>query len=149
MSSDKQLLQQIAETNGFTINAISSLAGGSINQVYLINTSDGEKVVKINSSEKFPGMFMAEKKGLEVLKASETFDVPGTYNCQEVDDKAYLLLEYKKEGAQKPAFLGGIWEESFAVCTKLQQKLLDLFRVITLAAFRSTMIHVKLLPIFM
>lgn len=106
MPGDQQVIHQLAATHGFEVKNYTSLAGGSINQVYLLVTSEGKKVVKINSAQKFPGMFVAEKQGLETLKQSNSFDVPKVYSVAEVENKAYLLLEYKKEGAQK----GHFWE---------------------------------------
>ncbi|NJY61807.1 fructosamine kinase family protein [Salinimicrobium sp. CDJ15-81-2] len=101
---DEQLIYDLENTPGFKVNSIQSLAGGSINRVYLLGTSEGKKVIKINASEKFPGMFAAEKEGLETIKRAEAFDIPETYSCAEADGLSYLLLEYKKEGAQKPDF---------------------------------------------
>ena len=101
---DEQLIHDLENSIGFKVNSIQSLAGGSINRVYLLDTSEGKRVIKINASEKFPGMFAAEKAGLETLKRAEAFDIPETYICAEADGLSYLLLEYKKEGAQKPDF---------------------------------------------
>ncbi|WP_423819827.1 fructosamine kinase family protein [Salinimicrobium sp. TIG7-5_MAKvit] len=104
VSNDQQVIHELASSHGFTVKSINSLAGGSINQVYLINTSEGKKVVKVNSAHKFPGMFAAEKQGLETLKQANAFDVPAVIGLGEVGDKAYLLLEYKKEEPQKGHF---------------------------------------------
>ncbi|WP_324721603.1 fructosamine kinase family protein [Salinimicrobium sp. HB62] len=104
MPNDQQVIHELANSHGFAVDKTKSLAGGSINQVYLLKTSEGKKVVKINSAEKFPGMFAAEKQGLETLKHAEAFDVPEVLALGEVEDKAYLLLEHKKEGGQKSHF---------------------------------------------
>ena len=102
--SDQQVIQELANSHGFEVSKVKSLAGGSINQVYFLITSEGKRVVKINSAGKFPGMFAAEKQGLETLKQAEAFDVPEVLAVGEVEDKAYLLLEHKKEGPQKSHF---------------------------------------------
>lgn len=104
MPNDQQVIQEMAGSHGFEVNKVQSLAGGSINRVYLLETLEGKKVIKINSSGKFPGMFTAEKKGLETLKQAEAFDIPAVLGLGEIEDKAYLLLEYKKEEAQKSDF---------------------------------------------
>lgn len=104
MRKDEDLIHALGEDKGFSVESVSSLAGGSINQVYLLATSEGNKVIKINSANKFPGMFPAEKEGLTALQSAEAFDIPGVYDCGEFEDKAYLLLEYKKEGSQKSGF---------------------------------------------
>lgn len=102
--SDQQVIQELAGSHGFEVDRITSLAGGSINQVYLFDTAEGKKVVKINSAERFPRMFAAEKQGLETLKQAKAFDVPQVLGIGEIGEKAYLLLEHKKEGAQKSHF---------------------------------------------
>lgn len=104
MRNDDQFINHIGERNGFSVDSITSLAGGSINQVYLLTTHEGKKVIKVNSSSKFPGMFPAEKEGLEALEQAEAFDVPKVYDCGELEDKAFLLLEHKNEGPQKSHF---------------------------------------------
>ncbi|MGB7785128.1 MAG: fructosamine kinase family protein [Salinimicrobium sp.] len=101
---DDRNIQNIAAREGFEINEVTSLAGGSINEVFLLNTSEGKKVVKINSLSAFPGMFSAEKAGLEVLKKSGSIDVPEVFGLGQIDDTAYLILEYKKEAPQKSHF---------------------------------------------
>ena len=102
--NDQQVIQELADSLVFEVNSVTSLAGGSINQVYLLDTSEGKKVVKINSAGKFPGMFAAEKQGLETLKEAEAFDIPEVLAVGEIEDKAYLLLEHKKEESQKSNF---------------------------------------------
>lgn len=104
VSYDKAVIQEIAASEGFDVLSSSSLVGGSINQVYLLKTSEGPKVAKINDSERFPGMFAAEKAGLEELLKSETFDVPKVLGAGEVGASAYLLLEHKNSTSQKSHF---------------------------------------------
>ena len=101
---DDKIVQQIAAQEGFELHSISSLAGGSINQVYLLDTSEGKKVLKVNSLAAFPGMFRAEKAGLQALKEANSFDTPEVLSLGEIGDTAYLLLEYKKEAPQKSHF---------------------------------------------
>lgn len=106
VSNEQKCIQKIGEREGYEIGSFSSLAGGSINQVFLLETSSGKKVLKLNQALKFPGMFKAEKKGLETLKAANCIDIPEVYSCGETEGKAYLILEYKAQGNQHPGF----WE---------------------------------------
>ncbi|WP_029035069.1 fructosamine kinase family protein [Salinimicrobium terrae] len=121
--NDQQVIHAMANSHGFEVQKINSLAGGSINQVYLLNTSEGERVVKINSAGKFPGMFAAEKQGLETLKQANAFDIPAVLGLGEVEDKAYLLLEHKKEEAQKEHF----WKIFGEQLSQLHKKSTDEF----------------------
>lgn len=100
----EELIQEISAREGFEVSTHTSLAGGSINDVFLLKTSEGKKVVKINSLSAFPGMFSAEKAGLQALKNVGSIDVPEVLGLGEIGDTAYLLLEYKKEAPQKRHF---------------------------------------------
>ena len=106
MLNDKEVIEKLAEKEVFKVLSFSSLAGGSINQVYLLKTSEGKKVLKLNHAEKFPGMFAAEKEGLEALLETSSFDIPKVFGMGEIGTSAYLLLEHKKKAFQKEHF----WE---------------------------------------
>lgn len=103
---EKQIIPELSERLGFKINSVTPLTGGSINNVLHLTTSRGDMVLKVNSAKKFPGMFPAEKTGLETLADARAFDVPEVYDCGELDGTAYLLIEFKQENLQKPHF----WE---------------------------------------
>lgn len=92
----KPIFDQLADKNNFQIGNFTMLAGGSINKVFLITALTSEKfVVKLNSSHKFPGMFPAEKTGLEILEKAGNIDIPKVFDVGKIKNKAYLLLEYK------------------------------------------------------
>ncbi|MGM1056845.1 MAG: fructosamine kinase family protein [Bacteroidota bacterium] len=92
----KPIFDHVSEKNNFQTDNITRLTGGSINDVFLITTLSSEKfVIKLNSSNKFSGMFTAEKTGLEILKKAGNIDVPKVFEIGEFKSKAYLLLEYK------------------------------------------------------
>lgn len=98
----------IAEENSFEITEVDELGGGDINEVFLITTSSGEKLVaKLNDAAEFPGMFKSEKLGLETLANTNTIEIPKVLNVGELGDKAYLLLEYKEKGKAGTNF----WED--------------------------------------
>lgn len=63
-----KVLNAIASAENIRITGVSSLHGGSINQVLLLKTTDGPKVLKLNEANKFPAMFEMEQKGLEIPK---------------------------------------------------------------------------------
>ncbi len=104
MSANRQL-QQIALQEDFEISKASPLTGGDINDVYFIETTSGRKLVaKLNDAEKFPGMFAAEKTGLEHLSKPGVIDVPEVLSLGEVDNTAYLLLAYRETAAKSSKF---------------------------------------------
>lgn len=102
----EDLLQQIAEKNGIDYKDSSPLSGGDINEVYLLQGKSGKLVAKLNSSSRFPGMFEAEKLGLEKLAQPGVIDVPEPVATGIVEEMAYLVLEHK-ESAPKTS---GFWE---------------------------------------
>ncbi|MFC2102349.1 fructosamine kinase family protein [Bacteroidota bacterium] len=78
----------------FTILSCKPLSGGDINQVYRLDTSSGTFCLKVNYSDRFPGMFEAEARGLNLLKDTEEIRIPGVIRV--VSGKRYsaLMLEY-------------------------------------------------------
>ncbi|UJH92837.1 fructosamine kinase family protein [Antarcticibacterium sp. 1MA-6-2] len=89
------VLDEIAGRNNFEILRASTLAGGDINEVFQITTAAGEKfAVKLNDPVKYPGMFLAEKTGLEALRETKIFTVPKVLATGVIENKAYLLLQY-------------------------------------------------------
>ncbi len=70
------------------------LSGGSINAVYRILTKTKNYVLKINFADRFPGMFEAEKRGLETLKNARCIPVPQVFFTGTFQNQAFILLEY-------------------------------------------------------
>ncbi|WP_037316313.1 fructosamine kinase family protein [Salegentibacter sp. Hel_I_6] len=101
---ENKTLDQIAEENKLTIPKFSRLTGGDINEVFLITSDSGKYVIKLNSAEKFPGMFEAEKAGLQALQEPKVIDVPNVLRVGEIDKTSYLLLEFKESAAKSSNF---------------------------------------------
>lgn len=94
--SAARLLNQIAERNNFGVKSFSRLTGGDINDVFMLSSKEDKKsVVKINDAAKYPGMFEAEKSGLEQLARPGVIDIPEVLAVGKIKDTGYLLLEYK------------------------------------------------------
>ncbi|SDL71398.1 hypothetical protein SAMN04488034_10945 [Salinimicrobium catena] len=104
MPNDQEAIQEIARKEGFNLSGADMLAGGSINKVYRLDSSEGKKVLKMNRSGKYPEMFKAEEEGLKELKNSNTVDVPEVLGRGETASHDYLLLEYREATPQKPDF---------------------------------------------
>lgn len=123
MPNDQSTIYELSEKEGFTLKGISPLTGGSINKVFLLDTSEGKKVLKINEANRFPGMFQAEKEGLEELKKSQTVDIPEVLGIGKSGNSAYLLLEFKEKAPQKPDF----WDRFAEDLAALHQTTSDQF----------------------
>ncbi|MGA9326695.1 MAG: fructosamine kinase family protein [Salegentibacter sp.] len=106
MSGNKEIIQNIAKENQLKIERISALSGGDINDVFLLSSAAEKFVVKLNKAEKFPGMFEAEKAGLEALAKPEVIDVPKPLATGKSGSYSYLLLEYRETGRKNNDF----WE---------------------------------------
>ena len=102
----KNILQNIALQNDLKLTEASALAGGDINEVFLLKFEERELVVKINSAEDFPGMFDAEAKGLQLLRDSKSFIVPEVFRVGEIGKYSYLMMEYLGHGKKSLDF----WE---------------------------------------
>lgn len=100
------ILQQITSQNNFRLKEAKTLAGGDINDVFLLYCSEGKLVAKINNANKFPNMFAAEGKGLELLRQTNSFKIPEAVGMGTVGNTSYLLLEYLSEGNMAANF----WE---------------------------------------
>jgi len=100
----KPLFKIIEEKSNLKINNIAPLSGGDINDVFLLNTSEGKKVVKVNSAIRFPGMFEAEMAGMKALKATNAIDAPKIIDIYTKGDYSCLLMEYRETGSKSSDF---------------------------------------------
>lgn len=111
-----ELLNQIAEQNNFGIKTYSRLTGGDINDVFLLTSKEGKKsVVKLNDADKYPGMFEAEKTGLEHLARPGVIDIPEVFDVGKISDTAYLLLDYKESAPKASDFTENFGKQLAAI----------------------------------
>ena len=82
------------------------LSGGSINTVFLLETSAGNFVVKLNKAYRYKGMFEAEAKGLQMLADTNTLRTPEVIDVGHHEDHTYLLCEHIRNGEKHDGF----WE---------------------------------------
>jgi len=82
------------------------VSGGSINDSFQVETTNGKFFLKLNSATRFPNMFEAEKRGLELLGHS-SFVVPKPLKVGTHGDNQFILMEWIDKGA--PA--QGFWDE--------------------------------------
>lgn len=101
---------------------VSPLAGGDINEVFKVETDQGNLVAKCNNSARFPGMFEAESKGLELLQKGG-FKTPEVLTLGEEEGFSFLILEYLKSENATPAF----WESFGNQLARLHQNTQDTF----------------------
>ncbi|MGE0770399.1 MAG: fructosamine kinase family protein [Cyclobacteriaceae bacterium] len=92
-------LKQKIGTN-ITVREFSFCGGGCINHGGRLSTSTGDFFLKWNSARKFPGMFEAEAKGLEMLRATNTLSIPQPIAYGEAGDHQFLMMEFVHQAAQ-------------------------------------------------
>jgi protein-ribulosamine 3-kinase len=78
----------------FTLISFSFSGGGCINHGGKLETSQGSYFLKWNDRQRFPGMFKAEAKGLQLLSDANSVRVPNVVVVEEVERYQYLLLEF-------------------------------------------------------
>ncbi len=99
------------------IDGAQGVSGGCINEAASISTNEGTFFVKWNSTERYPGMFEAEAKGLSLLNESNTLRIPKVICTGQANHWSYLLLEHLDSGFQNPTF----WEDFGAALAKMHQ----------------------------
>ena len=117
------ILQTIFEENQINYKSSEALSGGDINEVYLVESSSGKFVVKLNSAHRYPGMFKAEKFGLEKLAVPSVIDVPKPIATGSINDSAYLILQYRSPGSQASKF----WQKFGEQMARLHQTTSEYF----------------------
>ena len=85
---------------------VMPLSGGDINEVYQINTNVGRFCVKKNDTARFPGMFEAEAKGLNLLRDGSSFTIPEIIGCFSNGPHQFLIMEFIDSGTQTVSFWG-------------------------------------------
>lgn len=122
-NNSEDILKRIARDFGKDLTGFSRLNGGDINDVFLLNSGAEKFVVKINNNKRFPGMFEAEKAGLEELAAPGVIDVSEPLKTGKTGSQSYLILEYKNSAQKPPNF----WEVFGEQLAALHQQTSDSF----------------------
>lgn len=78
---------------GFRILSSRALGGGSINEVYCLETSKGSFCLKFNTNA-YPGMFQAEASGLELLSRPSAIRVPRVVFTKTLADYSFIVMEF-------------------------------------------------------
>ena len=104
-----QVLFKIAEQEGFYLKHYTRLSGGDINDVFLLETENNKKVIKLNKANKLPGLFKEEASALHALSTTQSFSIPKVLHLGELEKTSYLILNHIEESSSNQFF----WE-SFA-----------------------------------
>src|SRR5688500_17118518 len=75
----------------------SFASGGCINHGGKLKTTLGDFFLKWNDIKKFPGMFEAESKGLNLLREKNNIRIPEVISFGESETHQFLHLEFIEE----------------------------------------------------
>lgn len=92
------------------VYSVLPMSGGSINKVFKVESSDGQFVMKLNSSAQYPELFSSEAKGLAILSDTKTISCAEVIGICELKTNQVLILNYIPSGAKESNFF-----ENFAV----------------------------------
>ncbi len=73
---------------------IQAVSGGSINDCWDVQTSEGRLFAKINSALRFPGMFETERLGLALLRKHSDFLIPEPMHIYTGGQDIVFLMEH-------------------------------------------------------
>jgi len=99
---EKQLSDFFSEN--IKIQKLKPVSGGCINQTIKLETNLKDFFLKINAAKKFPGMFEAEVKGLQLLANTNAIKIPSVILSGEFNDTSFLMLEWIEQGRRGPDF---------------------------------------------
>jgi fructosamine-3-kinase len=95
----RQNINSTAELVSFT-----SVSGGCINNGGRLKTSAGDFFLKWNDSNKFPGMFEAEAKGLALLSKPAVIDIAKVVGFSISGSHQFLILNFVESSLPSPAY---------------------------------------------
>ncbi|RZS92268.1 fructosamine kinase family protein [Aquimarina brevivitae] len=104
---DKVVLTHLEALFDQKVNSFQPLSGGDINEVFRLDIKDQRFVIKINNASRFPAMFEAETKGLQVLSNNSTFSIPEVLYEGVFEDQAYLVMPFIDSRSKAADF----WED--------------------------------------
>jgi protein-ribulosamine 3-kinase len=90
------LEQRLNEATGqqMTLQHVSAVGGGSINEAFCLHTTAGDYMMKRNSKTAFPNMFKCEAEGLTAIANTKTVAIPKVILLDSFEDDSFLVLEW-------------------------------------------------------
>ena len=97
------------------VYSVLPLSGGSIYQVFKVESSDGLFVMKLNSSTQYPKLFSLEAKGLAILSDTKTISCAEVIGICELETHQVLILNYIQAKAKGNNFYENFGPDSYRV----------------------------------
>lgn len=105
------------------LHEIGIVSGGNINDCYFVENRTQKFFVKVNNAKKFPEMFQKEAKGLNLLRASNSFIIPKIIAQFDSLNTSFLVLEWIEKGSPSKDF----WMNFAEQLSSLHQQSNNLF----------------------
>lgn len=102
-----EFIKQLAVESKISCHHYKQAHGGDINEAYCLIGDNCKYFLKVNESDRYPGMFKKEAEGLTALTNQSSFTIPKVIHYGIIGYKQYLVLEWIEEGAPATDF----WEE--------------------------------------
>jgi protein-ribulosamine 3-kinase len=106
-----------------SISSTQMLGGGSINDACRLRYGGSDFFMKWNFAARYPGMFEAEARGLELLARAENLPVPEVIGTATTGKYAFLLLSYIASGRPD----GRFWDSFGQSLAMLHRNSADMF----------------------
>lgn len=100
---DRELLQEIERKIYLSVTKFESVAGGDINETYILHSGETKFFLKFNSADN-EDMFEKEFTGLELLRSSHVISVPQPLISGRLNKSIYLLMECIEKGVAPTDF---------------------------------------------
>lgn len=99
---EKSLSDHVSDS--VQITGIRSAGGGCINEAAVVDTNRGKFFAKWNDAKRYPGMFEAEAKGLQLLDHSKCVAVPELIGVLHTESTSCLLMANVISGVRQANF---------------------------------------------
>ncbi len=101
---------------GSEIKSVKNVSGGSINTACKVTVASGRSFfLKYNLNDRYPGMFVAESKGLKTLRETGTVRIPKVLWDGVADQYSFLVLEMIDPGRQRVDFFETLGQQLAAL----------------------------------
>lgn len=99
----EKILHRLQQQSGGNVEWIGEqrVGGSSVNRAWRIDSSEGQFFLKANTAFDMPGIFEAEARALELLRATQTLRIPKVIFQSSVGEHSFLLLEYLSQSTGK------------------------------------------------
>jgi fructosamine-3-kinase len=94
------------------------VGGGSINEAFCLESRERNFFIKWNDAAAYPGMFAAEKSGLDLLQSSRVIKIPEVIATATAGHDSFILMEWIEPGKRIKLF----WEDFGKKLARLHRK---------------------------